>query len=110
MREKSDLTDKVAVITGGASGLGLALRAAQDGMKVTLADVDECLPAVGVEKLNVRGRQCSGIAVSPWFKVRTLSASIRVSGAQCDGRCERAGRRCVGDAGRRQRFYDASDL
>jgi NAD(P)-dependent dehydrogenase (short-subunit alcohol dehydrogenase family) len=43
MREKPDLTDKVAVITGGASGLGLglALRAAQDGMKVALADVDE---------------------------------------------------------------------
>ena len=37
-----DLADKVAVITGGAGGLGLALarRFAREGMKLVLADVD----------------------------------------------------------------------
>jgi NAD(P)-dependent dehydrogenase (short-subunit alcohol dehydrogenase family) len=100
MREKPDLTGKVPVITGGASGLGLALalRAAQDGVKVALADVDECLLAVAVEKLNLTGRQRGGIAESPCFKVRALCASIRVSAAQCDKRCDRAGRACIGDA------------
>src|SRR5581483_10609023 len=38
-----DLRDKVAVITGGASGLGLAMarRAAAEGMKLVLADIEE---------------------------------------------------------------------
>ncbi len=38
-----DLKDKVAVITGGASGLGLAMarRFAREGMKLVLADIDE---------------------------------------------------------------------
>lgn len=38
-----DLKDKVAVITGGASGLGLAMakRFAREGMKLVLADIEE---------------------------------------------------------------------
>ena len=38
-----DLKDKVAVITGAGSGIGLALaiQCAQEGMKVVLADIDE---------------------------------------------------------------------
>ena len=38
-----DFRDKVAVITGGASGLGLAMarRFAAEGMKLVLADVEE---------------------------------------------------------------------
>lgn len=38
-----DLKDKVAVVTGGASGLGLAMarRFAAEGMKLVLADVEE---------------------------------------------------------------------
>jgi len=40
---KTDLKGKVAVITGRASGVGLApaLRAAQEGMKAALADADD---------------------------------------------------------------------
>jgi NAD(P)-dependent dehydrogenase (short-subunit alcohol dehydrogenase family) len=38
-----DLRDKVAVITGGASGIGYAMaeRFAAEGMKLVLADVEE---------------------------------------------------------------------
>ncbi|HXX12254.1 MAG TPA: SDR family NAD(P)-dependent oxidoreductase, partial [Burkholderiales bacterium] len=38
-----ELKDKVAVITGGASGLGLAMarRFAREGMKLALADIEE---------------------------------------------------------------------
>ena len=50
MGPKTDLKGKLAVITGGASGVGLALalRAAQEGMKVALADADECLLAAAL--------------------------------------------------------------
>jgi NAD(P)-dependent dehydrogenase (short-subunit alcohol dehydrogenase family) len=39
----ADLRDKVAVITGAASGIGYAMaeRFAAEGMKVVLADVEE---------------------------------------------------------------------
>ena len=38
-----DLQGKVAVITGGASGIGRAVadRAAAEGMKIVLADIEE---------------------------------------------------------------------
>jgi short-subunit dehydrogenase len=56
MRAKADLTGKVAVICGGASGIGLALalRAAEQGMNVALADVDECLLAAALEQVNAK--------------------------------------------------------
>lgn len=43
MRAVEDLRGKVAVVTGAASGIGLALaeRFAAEGMKVVLADIDE---------------------------------------------------------------------
>jgi NAD(P)-dependent dehydrogenase (short-subunit alcohol dehydrogenase family) len=63
MGPKTDLKGKVAVITGGASGVGLALalRAAQEGMKVALADADECLLAAALEQ--VKARNVGAIAV-----------------------------------------------
>ena len=43
MTNNAELEGKVAVVTGGASGigLGLAIRAAREGMSVALADVEE---------------------------------------------------------------------
>ena len=42
------LEDRVAVVTGGAGGIGLATvrRLAQEGARVVVADVDELLPQV----------------------------------------------------------------
>jgi len=77
MGPKTDLKDKVAVITGGASGVGLAmaLRAAQAGMKVALADADECLLAAALEQ--VKARNVGAIAVptdiADTGSVRTLA-------------------------------------
>src|SRR5579863_2577361 len=54
-----DLMDKVAVVTGAASGIGRALaeRFAREGMRVVLADVEEGALAAareGVERLGAR--------------------------------------------------------
>ena len=59
-----DFKDKVAVITGAASGIGygLAERAAGEGMKVVLADIEEGalekaergIKALGAETLAVK--------------------------------------------------------
>ena len=51
--------DKVAVITGGASGIGLALarRAAADGMQVVLADIEDAALAAAADELRGKGAQ-----------------------------------------------------
>jgi NAD(P)-dependent dehydrogenase (short-subunit alcohol dehydrogenase family) len=62
-----DYRGKVAVVTGGASGIGYAVaaRAADEGMTVVLADVDE--PKLGRAAASLRGR---GAAVHPiWADV-----------------------------------------
>ena len=55
-----DLTGKVAVVTGGASGIGkaLAARFAAEGMHVVIADVEE--PAAGGDRRRAgRRRACA---------------------------------------------------
>ena len=49
-----ELRDKVAVITGGASGMGFAFakRCADEGMKVVLADVEEGALSAAVKELE----------------------------------------------------------
>jgi NAD(P)-dependent dehydrogenase (short-subunit alcohol dehydrogenase family) len=63
MRPKTDLRGKVAVMMGGASGIGLALamRAAEQGMKVALADADECELEAALEQ--VKGQDVRTITV-----------------------------------------------
>ena len=60
---KSDLTGKVAVITGAARGIGLALalHAADQGMKVALADDDQDLLAAAVEQVHAQDGGAVGI-------------------------------------------------
>jgi NAD(P)-dependent dehydrogenase (short-subunit alcohol dehydrogenase family) len=54
---------KVAVITGAAGGLGMALagQAAKRGMKLVLADVDRQALAANVESLRAQGVEAIGI-------------------------------------------------
>ncbi len=51
--------DKVAVITGGASGIGLALaqRAAAEGMQLVLADIEDAALAAAAAELKSKGAQ-----------------------------------------------------
>lgn len=59
VNEQLDLEGKVAVITGAASGigLGLALYAAQKGMKVALADIEEEPLQLALEQVRKTGAQ-----------------------------------------------------
>jgi NAD(P)-dependent dehydrogenase (short-subunit alcohol dehydrogenase family) len=53
-----NFTDKVAVITGAASGIGLGIaeRCVQEGMKVVLADIEAASLSQAAEKLRAAGR------------------------------------------------------
>lgn len=59
-----DLPGKVAVVTGGAAGIGRALgeRFATEGMKVVLADIDEPVLDVTVKELQDRDLDVIGVA------------------------------------------------
>ncbi len=57
-----EFKDKVAVVTGAAGGIGLALAkaAAAQGMKVVLADIEEENLAASVNSLNSQGHRAIG--------------------------------------------------
>lgn len=58
-----DLTGRVAVVTGGASGIGRALadRLAADGMRLVLADVEAGPLQVAVAELEADGAEVVGV-------------------------------------------------
>jgi NAD(P)-dependent dehydrogenase (short-subunit alcohol dehydrogenase family) len=58
-----DLTGKVAVITGGASGIGLATARvlAREGMKLVLADIEEDPLNAAVEEFRAAGTEVIGV-------------------------------------------------
>ncbi len=78
-----DFKGRVAVITGGASGIGLALakRAAGEGMKIVLADIEDAaleravgeIKALGAEAVGVRTDVAKGESVEALGKA-TLDA------------------------------------
>jgi NADP-dependent 3-hydroxy acid dehydrogenase YdfG len=57
------LQDRVAVVTGAASGLGLAManRFAQDGMKLVLADIEADRLDAAVRELRAAGHDVTGV-------------------------------------------------
>ena len=71
-----DLQGKVAVITGGASGIGRAVaeRAAGEGMKIVLADIEEGPLKEAVDELTGEGAEALGVVtdVSDAASVREL--------------------------------------
>src|SRR3954469_8141636 len=80
------LKDRVAVVTGGAGGLGRALgqRFAQEGMRVMLADVQPELLAQTVHELREDGLEVSGVAtdVTKFESVEALrDAALATYGA-----------------------------
>jgi NAD(P)-dependent dehydrogenase (short-subunit alcohol dehydrogenase family) len=58
-----DLGGKVAVITGGASGIGRAVadRAAAEGMRLVLGDIEEAPLAAAVDALTAAGAEAIGV-------------------------------------------------
>ena len=80
-----DLDGKVAVITGGASGIGLAVaqRAAAEGMKIVLGDIEEEPLAQAVDALTGAGAEAIGVRTD--VADRASVASFR------DGALERFG-------------------
>jgi len=63
MTGNAELEGKVAVVTGGASGigLGLAIRAAREGMRVALADVEEEPLQAALEQLRTHGARAIAV-------------------------------------------------
>lgn len=75
-----DLTGKVAVITGGASGIGLAMAEAfgREGMKLAIADIqqdalDKAVPWLRGQGLEVIGVRCD---VSKYVEVEALRDAV----------------------------------
>ena len=80
-----ELAGKTAFVTGGASGIGLALGRAflQRGMKVMLADIDKDALADAVENLHDLGPQVHGITcdvADPESVERAAKASYQAFG------------------------------
>ncbi len=81
-----DLNDKVAVITGGASGIGLAVarRFAADGMRIVIGDIETDAMDRAVSSLRDDGATASGVVtdVTDPASVDALrDAALRVHGA-----------------------------
>jgi NAD(P)-dependent dehydrogenase (short-subunit alcohol dehydrogenase family) len=79
-----DLNGKVAVVTGAAGGIGLALceRLAAEGMRVVLADVDAGRLAAAAERLGSADVLAAPTDVGSWESVRALErAAVERFGA-----------------------------
>ena len=81
-----DFAGRIAVVTGAASGIGLATatRFAQEGMKVVLADIEESALEVAVNQLSGSGHDVMGVPtdVSNWEAVQALAkATLSAYGA-----------------------------
>jgi NAD(P)-dependent dehydrogenase (short-subunit alcohol dehydrogenase family) len=89
-----DLQDKVAVVTGGASGIGLALVRAfrGEGMRVVVADVDEsALVAVGREFTGESRVLVHRTDVTSAESVASLADAVYDGFGACHVLCNNAG-------------------
>jgi NAD(P)-dependent dehydrogenase (short-subunit alcohol dehydrogenase family) len=92
-----DLNDKVAVVTGGASGIGLALvrRFADEGMRVVVADVDDnALASVAAELRSAEDRDRTMVVrtdVTNQESVSALADAVFERFDACHVLCNNAG-------------------
>ena len=90
-----ELQGKVAVVTGGASGIGLALsrRFAGEGMKVVVADVEEQALEEATGKLRADGADVSGVVcdVTDAGAVQSLADQVMAMHGAVHVVCNNAG-------------------
>jgi NAD(P)-dependent dehydrogenase (short-subunit alcohol dehydrogenase family) len=95
------LTGKVAVVTGAASGIGLALARAfaSEGMRLVLADVEEDALGTAVDDLAATGVEAIGVQtdVSLAESVEALAARTRERFGAAHVVCNNAGVATPGD-------------
>jgi NAD(P)-dependent dehydrogenase (short-subunit alcohol dehydrogenase family) len=74
-----DLREKVAVVTGAASGMGRAFaeRFAAEGMKVVLADIEEGPLEEAAEHIGATGAQAIGIPTDVRFEEQVQALADR---------------------------------
>jgi NAD(P)-dependent dehydrogenase (short-subunit alcohol dehydrogenase family) len=104
-----DFAGKVAVVTGGASGIGRALgaRFAAEGMKVVLADVEKSTLDRTVAELRRKGGAVTGIVtdVSQQDAVCALADEVYATHSAVHVLCNNAG---IGTDETRSRIWDSS--
>jgi NAD(P)-dependent dehydrogenase (short-subunit alcohol dehydrogenase family) len=90
-----DFRGRVAVVTGGASGVGLALGKAfvSEGMKVVLADVEEPALESAAKELGSSGAEVSGVVTdtSDPKSVAALAERVYSAHGACHLLCNNAG-------------------
>ena len=81
-----DLKGKTAFITGGASGIGLAMAEAfgREGMNVMLADIEATVLAAAVDQL--RGKQIRAGQMITWSREQGAQCTTRRSDYTTDPR------------------------
>lgn len=74
-----DLTGKTAFVTGGASGIGLAMGRAfgRAGMNVMLADIEEAPLKAAVDELEGLQVRASGVVLDVGDRAATIAAAAR---------------------------------
>ena len=89
------LSDRVAVVTGGASGIGLALARAflAEGMKVVVADVEKRALDTAAEELGAAqdAVTCVPTDVTDWHSVENLATETFDRFGACHVLCNNAG-------------------
>ena len=91
----TDLDGRVAVVTGGASGIGRAMaeRFARERAKIVLADIDERALAAVVHSINARGGHAHGVLtdVTHLSSVQALAETAYRTFGKVNVLCNNAG-------------------
>jgi NAD(P)-dependent dehydrogenase (short-subunit alcohol dehydrogenase family) len=90
-----DLNGRVAVVTGGANGIGLALAEAlaREGMRIAIADIDAVALGHARERITPLGVECIAVKadVSKEVEVAALAQAVRQQLGNVHVLCSNAG-------------------